>query len=77
MTPSLQESEPPDVGYYGRGGVGNYKSADAEKKKEQRRASEVQEKIHQQTLKDVEMALKEPEKAHVANERRNMELEGA
>ena len=69
VTPALQERRPSVVGYSGRGGVGNYKSGDVERRSEERRASEVQEKVHTQVVKDVEMALKEPEKAHLAGEK--------
>lgn len=65
VTPALQERRPSVVGYSGRGGLGNYKSGDAERSLEDRRASEAQEKVHTQVVKDVETALKEPEKAHL------------
>ena len=65
VTPSLVESKPPETGHYGRGGAGNYRSSDAEKAVDERRASGVQEKIHQQVVQDVESGLKEPEKAHL------------
>ena len=69
VTPALQERRPSVVGYSGRGGVGNYKSGDVERSLEERRASEAQEKVHSEVVKDVEMALKEPEKAHLASEK--------
>ena len=73
VIPALQERKPSVVGYSGRGGVGNYKSGDVERRLEQRRASEIQEKVHTQAVKDVDMALKEPEKAHLASERMEYE----
>ena len=73
VTPALQERRPSVVGYSGRGGMGNYKSGDVERSLEERRASEIQEKAHTQAVKDVEMALKEPEKAHLASEKMEYE----
>ena len=73
VTPALQERKPSVVGYSGRGGVGNYKSGDLERSQEKRRASELQEKVHTQAVKDVDMALKEPEKAHLAGEKMEYE----
>ena len=73
VTPALQERKPSVVGYSGRGGVGNYQSGDVERTLKERRASEFQEKVHTQVVKDVEMALKEPEKAHLASEKMEYE----
>lgn len=73
VNPALQERKPSVVGYSGRGGVGNYQSGDVERTLEERRASEFQEKVHTQVVKDVEMALKEPEKAHLASEKMEYE----
>ena len=73
MTPALQERKPSVVGYSGRGGVGNYQSGDIERTLEERRAWEFQEKVHTQVVRDVEMALREPEKAHLANEKMEYE----
>lgn len=71
VTPSLQENKPPELGYYGRGGAGNYRTPDPEKKRqEQKNRLEAQETAHQRTVKDVEMGLKEPEKAHLGREGR-------
>ena len=74
VTPALQESKPSVVGYSGRGGVGNYQNGDAQREMQERRASEIQEKIHERVVKDVEMALKEPEKAHLVGEKLEYEL---
>lgn len=69
ITPSLQETKSPEVGHSGRGGVGNYSSGDAGKKEDEVRETELQEMAHQRVVKDVEMGLKEPEKAHLVKER--------
>ena len=70
VTLSLQETKPPETGYYGRGGAGNYRGEDTEKKEEyMRRAAEVQEKVYRQVVRDVEIGLKEPEKAHLGSGR--------
>jgi len=70
ITPSLQETRPPQVGHSGRGGAGNYRSGDVEKKEEdETMAIELQERTHQWVVKDVEKGLKEPEKAHLGNEK--------
>lgn len=69
VTPSLQENQPPELGHYGRGGAGNYRTPEPEKKREEEKdALEAQEKAHQRVVKDVEMGLKEPEKAHLGRE---------
>ena len=70
VTPALQQAKPPEVGYCGRGGAGNYKGEDVEKRKEEeRRASVIQEKAHQQVVKDVDAGLQEPQKAHLGSEK--------
>ena len=71
VTPSLQESNPPELGHYGRGGAGNYRTPEPEKMGEgDKDRLEAQEKAHQMVVKDVERALKEPEKAHLGKESR-------
>ncbi len=71
VTPSMQESKPPDLGHYGRGGAGNYRMPVPEKKIEgEKDALEAQEQARQKVVKDVEMGLKEPEKAHLGREGR-------
>lgn len=71
VTSSLQESRPPELGHYGRGGAGNYRTPEPEKMGEgDKDTLEAQEKAHQMVVKDVEGALKEPEKAHLAKESR-------
>lgn len=69
VTPSLQESKPPELGHYGRGGAGNYRSQEPEKKREGGNiALEAREEAYQKVVKDVEMGLKEPEKVHLGRE---------
>ena len=71
VTSSLQESKPPELGHYGRGGAGNYRTPEPEKMGEgDKDTVEAQEKAHQMVVKDVESALKEPEKAHLGKESR-------
>ena len=67
--PMLEERQPSATGYHGRGGIGNYKSNDAEQQRSERRASELQEKVHQEVTKKVDAGLKEPEKAHLGSEK--------
>lgn len=70
VTPSLQENESPELGHYGRGGAGNYRTPEPEKKREEEKdALEAQEKAHRKILEDVEMGLKAPEKAYLGRER--------
>ena len=69
MTPALEESKPPQTGYYGRGGAGNYRTGDIETKDAERKAMEARNRLHQQVVKDVESGLKEPEKAHLGSEK--------
>lgn len=71
VTPSLQESKPPELGHYGRGGAGNYRTPEPEKRKEGEKAAlEAQEEAHQRVVRDVEMELREPEKAYLGMESR-------
>ncbi len=69
ITPSLQETKPPEIGHSGRGGAGNYRSTNVEKKNEDEMGTELQERVYHQVVKDVEMGLKEPEKAHLVSEK--------
>lgn len=60
----------PDIrsaGYSGRGGAGNFSSKDQEMRKleEERLAEEARSKREAQVVKDVEMGLKPPERAHL------------
>ena len=69
VTSSMQENKPPELGHYGRGGAGNYRTPDSEKILEREKERlDAQEKAHQKVVKDVEMGLKEPEKAHLGRE---------
>ena len=69
VTPSLQENKTPELGHYGRGGAGNYRTPELGKEREEDDdISKAQEKAHQRVVKDVEMGLKEPEKAHLGRE---------
>ena len=69
VTPSLQENKPPELGHYGRGGAGNYRTPDLENKRQiEKYTLKTQEKTLQEIVKEVEMGLKEPEKAHLGRE---------
>ena len=67
VTPSLQENRPPDLGHYGRGGAGNYRSPELEKGKsgEKGDLEAQQQRAHEKVVRDVEMGLKEPEKVYL------------
>lgn len=72
VTPSLQESKPPELGHYGRGGAGNYRTPVTDNPRETELDElEAQEKAHQEVVKEVETGLKEPEKAHLGKESRD------
>ena len=65
----MRENKPPELGHYGRGGAGNYRTPEPEKKVEwQKEALKAQEEAHQKVVRDVEMQLKEPEKAYLTRE---------
>ena len=69
VTPSMRESKPPELGHYGRGGAGNYRTPEPDKVVEGERSTlEARQQAHQKVVKDVEMGLKEPEKAYLAKE---------
>lgn len=69
VTASLEETKPPELGHYGRGGAGNYRVPEHEGKREAETDTlEAQEKAHEKVVRDVEMGLKEPEKAHLGRE---------
>ena len=62
----MRENKPPELGHYGRGGAGNYRTPDPEKTVEgEKEALKAQEEAHQKVVRDVEMQLKEPEKAYL------------
>ena len=69
VTPALEETKPPQTGYYGRGGAGNYRIGNSESRENDMKAMEAQDRLHQQVVKDVETGLKEPEKAHLGRQR--------
>lgn len=58
------------MGYYGRGGAGNYRDTSVIANHEDGKiAKEVQENMQQDVTKYVEERLQEPEKAHLGGER--------
>lgn len=64
VTPSLQENKLPKLGHYGRGGAGNYRTPEPEKRREVEKIRlEAQEKAQRNIVE-----LKEPEKAHLGRE---------
>ena len=66
ITPSLQENKPPELGHYGRGGAGNYRTPEVDKRSGgDKDGLEAQEKARQKVVRDVEQGLKEPEKVHL------------
>ena len=70
----------PDIrsaGYSGRGGAGNFSSKDQEmrRQEEERLAGEARSKREAEIVKDVEMGLKPPEKAHLGVSSWNKETE--
>ena len=66
VTPSMRENKPPEIGHYGRGGAGNYRTSEPDKRLEgEKEALKAQEEAHQKVVRDVEMQLKEPEKAYL------------
>ena len=65
----MRENKPPELGHYGRGGAGNYRTPDREKGVEgEKEALKAREEAHQRVVRDVEMQLKEPEKAYLTRE---------
>ena len=65
VTPSLQENKPPELGHYGRGGAGNYRIPEPERRTSEKNALDAQEQAYQKVVKDVETGLQQPEKAHL------------
>lgn len=69
VTPSLQENKLPKLGHYGRGGAGNFRTPESGQAREEvKDRLEAREKAQRKIVKDVEMGLKEPEKAHLVRE---------
>lgn len=66
VTPALQDSKHPDVRYFGRGGAGNSRIWVSEvKEREELRSSHAKEEKFHRVVMDVEMGLRQPEKAHL------------
>lgn len=61
----------PEVRYSGRGGAGNYNTAENERKRveAEKVAEEARSQEYEMTVRDVELGLKPPEKAHLVTER--------
>ena len=75
VTSSPQARTLTESGYSGRGGAGNYRTENTElKAAEERRATQRRERAREEVVRDVEMGLKEPEKAHLGNEKLEYEL---
>ena len=65
----MRENGLREVGHFGRGGAGNYKNLEVERKRDvEMEVLEAREKVHRRVVRDVEMGLKEPEKAHLGRE---------
>lgn len=71
LSTSVKQTQVPEGGHIGRGGAGNFVSGDVERRKSnaERRLSEVQERIHAQTVEEVGKEMKMPEKAHLGSEK--------
>ncbi|MCJ1466121.1 hypothetical protein MMC07_004740 [Pseudocyphellaria aurata] len=69
--PALSEKTVPEIGYSGRGGAGNYRAGEVQKQREEaeKRAKESRDRAHNEVVRDVEMDLKPPERAHLVSER--------
>lgn len=70
-TSTLTKNTLPEVRYSGRGGFGNYNTAENERKRieAEKVAEESQSQEYEMTVRDVELGLKPPEKAHLVTER--------
>lgn len=68
---SIKPSTIPNIGYSGRGGIGNIRSGEVEKLREdmEARAAEARQRAHDEVVRDVEMGLKMPERAHLGAEK--------
>lgn len=68
---ALREKTVPEIGYSGRGGAGNFRAGEIEKKRVEAeiRAKEARDRAHEEAVRDVEMGLKPPERAHLVSER--------
>jgi hypothetical protein len=50
---------------YGRGGAGNYGSGEEERREAEEKRREEERRGYERVVRDVEMGLREPEKAHL------------
>lgn len=69
-TPALRKNTVPQVRYSGRGGAGNYNTAENERKRveAEKVAEEARSQEYEMTVRDVELGLKPPEKAHLVTD---------
>lgn len=70
-TPALRKNTLPEVRYSGRGGAGNYNTAENERKRAEAEkvVEEARSQEYEMTVRDVELGLKPPEKAHLVTDR--------
>lgn len=70
-TPVLRTKTVPEVRYSGRGGAGNYNTAENERKRveAEKQEEEARSQEYEMTVRDVELGLKPPEKAHLVTDR--------
>lgn len=68
---ALRKNTLPEVRYSGRGGAGNYNTAENERKRveAEKVAEEARSQEYEMTVRDVELGLKPPEKAHLVTDR--------
>lgn len=68
---SIKPSTITNIGYSGRGGIGNVRTGEVEKLREQReaKAAEARQRAHDEVVRDVEIGLKMPERAHLGAEK--------
>lgn len=60
---------PAKVGFTGRGGAGNLRTGEAQREERETKAREARERAHEEVVRDVEMGLKMPERAHLSEEK--------
>lgn len=67
VAPLMRESAAPEMGFSGRGGAGNLRNGEIERQRleNENRAKEAREKSHAEVVRDVEMGLRMPERAHL------------
>ena len=70
---SIKPSTVTKIGYSGRGGVGNIRTGEVERLREETeakvKAAEARQRAHDEVVRDVEMGLKMPERAHLGAEK--------